>query len=119
MNLEERLIKIAFKMKNLILLDFSFPGNKFLEFKKIYDSRYIAIPGRRNFAMDYASGLTVFGKNIVIYGLDVFSANKMINDCDPTLNVKILLDDNGATWNDLEKKLTDFGTMLLLIPMED
>lgn len=119
MNLEERLVKIAFKMKNLILLDFSFPGNRFLEFKKMYDSRYISIPGRENFAMDYASGLTIFGKNIVIYGLDAFFAKKIINDCDPTLNIKILLEDKGAIWNDLEKKLTDFGTMLLLIPVED
>ena len=119
MSLEQRLVKIAFKMKNIILLDFSFPGNKFLEFKKIYDNRYISIPCRKDFAVNYASGLSTFGKNIVVYGLEPINVEKMIHNEDSTLNIKILREVPNGDWDDFEAEISAFGGKLLLIPIED
>lgn len=113
MNLDLKLTQIGLKLKNFYLVDFSFPGNAFPEFKKAYDVRYISIPGRQTSALAYASGLALSGKFVVVYGYDGELALS-----DPTLNIKLLKYDENASGEDLESKIAEFGPSVLLIPGE-
>ncbi|OGJ43839.1 hypothetical protein A2974_00315 [Candidatus Peregrinibacteria bacterium RIFCSPLOWO2_01_FULL_48_20] len=110
-----KLTQIALKIKNLILIDVSFPKGRFTEFKKAYENRYLHMPCRASSAGILAGGLSNFGKVVVLYG-DGF------NDCnlpDQTLNVKVLKEDAEGSLITLEEDLKAFGPAVLLIPEED
>ena len=113
MNLDLRLTQIGLKVKNFYLLDFSFPGNAFPEFKKAYDVRYISIPGRQASALAYASGLALSGKFVLIYG---YEGDMQITDA--SLNIKLLKYDENGIWEGLESRISEFGPSVLLIPEE-
>lgn len=113
MNLDLKLTQLALKMKNFILLDFSFPAGKFPEFKKNYENRYISVPGRKVFALDYASGIALSGKFILLYGIE-----EDLKILDPSLNIKLIKYDENANWAGMEEKISEFGSGLLLIPKE-
>lgn len=113
MILDLKLTQIGLKVKNFYLVDFSFPGNAFPEFKKAYDVRYVSIPGRQTSALAYASGLALSGKFVLIYGYD-----GEMEVVDPTLNIKLLKYDENASWQGLESRISEFGPSVLLIPEE-
>ncbi len=113
MILDLKLCQVAHKIKNLILIDLSFPGCKFPEFKLNYENRYICLPGRAAFATEYAAGIASSGKIVLIYGGD------RIELADKNLNVKLIKPDEFASWGSLEKQILEFGAGLLLIPKED
>ncbi len=115
MLLDVKLTQLALKMKNLVLLDLSFPHMKFPEFKKAYENRYICLPCRGEMAVSMAAGLASFGKLIVVYGDDC--KNSTIPDT--TLNVKVLQESEEGKWETLEVDLKAFGPAVLLIPEED
>lgn len=108
-----KLTQIGLKMKNLIVLDLSFPRSAFPEFKKVYEPRLIWMPCRKELALSFAAGIASFGKLVVIYGLE----GKDASGLEPTLNVKILRTSEEATWQDLEEGLRRFGPEVLLIPV--
>lgn len=110
--LDLKLTQFALKMKNLILLDLSFPRGVFPEFKKAYDPRYIALPSRDGLAVSMASGIASFGKLVLIYGAQVDG----LAGLEPTLNVKILKPSPEGSWHHLEEGLKTFGPAVLLIP---
>lgn len=113
MILDLKLCQAAQKIKNLILIDLSFPGQKFPEFKINYGNRYICLPGRSAFAGEYAAGIASSGKIVLIYG----GANLEL--ADKNLNVKLIKTDEFAAWGPLEKQILEFGAGVLLIPKED
>lgn len=102
-------------MRNMVLIDLSFPKMRFPEFKKAYENRYIYLPCRGQMAVGMAGALSSFGKLVVIFGDDC-------KDCmlpDNTLNVKLLKESEGGSWEQLEEGLKAFGPAVLLIPEED
>lgn len=102
-------------MKNLVLIDLSFPRMQFPEFKKAYESRYLYLPCRGQMVVPLAGALASFGKVVVIYGDDC-------KDCtlpDNTLNVKLLKEAEEGSWENLEQGLKAFGPAVLLIPEQD
>lgn len=107
-----KLTQLGLKMKNLIVLDLSFPRGIFPEFKKVYDPRYLWMPCRKELALPFASGLASFGKLVLIYGLPAAEVTGM----EPTVNVKVLRPDPDATWQEFEEGLKRFGPEVLLIP---
>lgn len=112
MILDMQLCRLARKIKNFLVLDLSFPGSVFPEFKLNYENRYICLPGREESALEYAGGLACAGKIVLIYG---FSGS----DCtlpDPTLNVKVLKVGAKADLSNLENGILEFGQSVLLIP---
>ena len=113
MILDLKLCQAAQKIKNLVLIDLSFPGQKFPEFKLNYEKRYICLPGRRAFAAEYAGGIASSGKIVLIYGGDE------IKLADKNLNVKLIQMGESATWGAFEKDILEFGVGVLLIPKED
>ena len=109
-----KLTQLAIKIKNLIVIDVSFPKGNFPEFKKVYENRYLHMPCRSASAAIMAVGLSGFGKVVVLFGDD-------FKDCelpDQTLNVKVLKEDEKGTWETLEEDLKAFGPAVLLIPEE-
>ncbi len=113
MILDLKLCAAAHKIKNLILIDLSFPGQKFPEFKVNYENRYICLPGRAAFAGEYSAGIASSGKIVLIYGGDP------LHLADKNLNVKLIQTGDGATWQTLENQILEFGAGVLLIPKED
>jgi len=107
-----KLTQIGLKMKNLILVDLSFPRAVFTEFKKVYEPRCLWMPCRKELVLSYAAGLASFGKLVVIYG----APGLEVNDLDATANVKVLRSDPDASWQDFEEGLRRFGPEVLLIP---
>lgn len=114
MNMDLRLCGLAEKNKNLVLLDTSFPGAKFPEFKKDHGNRYICLPGRDSFVLDYAAGIASHGKIVLIYS----EVLKEVNLADRTLNVKLIAKPNPASSSAsaVEQQILTFGPSLLLIP---
>lgn len=113
MILDLKLCQAAHKIKNLILIDLSFPGLKFPEFKMNYENRYISLPGRAGFAGEYAAGIASSGKIVIIYG------GECLQLADQNLNVKLLKIDEKTTWLMFEKQILEFGAGVLLIPKEE
>lgn len=110
--LDLKLTQIALKMKNLVLLDLSFPKSNFTEFKQAYENRYWHLPCRRESVLGIAAGLSSMGKLVLIYGDD-------LEHCllpDSTLNVKLLKEDENGSWEQLTGGLAVFGPAVLLIP---
>ncbi len=107
-----KLTQIGLKMKNLILVDLSFPRGVFPEFKKVYDPRYLWMPCRKELVLSFAAGVASFGKLVVVYGL----TEGELNGFEATVNVKVLRHDPEATWQDFEEGLKRFGPEVLLIP---
>jgi hypothetical protein len=113
--LDVKLTQLGLKMKNLVVVDLSFPIGKFPEFKKAYESRYIHLPGRREMVLPFAGGLSAFGKIVLIYGLES-------DECevpDRTLNIKLVEEGPEGKWDIFEEELKAFGPAVLLIPSED
>ena len=110
--LDIKLTQLGLKMKNLIVVDLSFPQPALPEFKKNYDPRYLWMPCKEELALSFATGLASFGKLVVLYGATKLS----IDELDPTVNVKVLKHDAEALWQDFEGGLRRFGPELLLIP---
>lgn len=113
--LDLKLTQVAVKMKNLILLDLSFPEAHFPEFRKAYENRFIHLPCRSQMALPMAAGLASLAKVVVIFGHEY-------EDCvlpDPSLNVKILRERPEGTWDTLEQGLQAFGPAILWIPELD
>ena len=114
MILDIKLTQFGLKMKNLVVVDLSFPSGKFPEFKKAYESRYIHLPGRREMVLPFAGGLSAFGKTVLIYGLES-------DECevpDQTLNIKLVEERSEGKWEIFEEELKTFGPAVLLIPPE-
>lgn len=114
MNLDLKLTQIALKMKNLVILDLSFSGVMFPEFKSAYEFRYVHIPCRQEMALDMAGGMASQGKVVVLYGSNC-------EDCDlldSSLNVKMIKHSENAVWNYFEEGLMEFGSSVLLVPAE-
>lgn len=112
MILDLKLTQIGLKMKNLIVLDLSFPNPSFPEFKSKYEERYIHLPARQGLAPDFACGLAMLGKVVLLYGLEGDAPDIE----DPTLNVKIVKRSSEAVWDYFEEELMEFGPEVLLIP---
>jgi len=110
--LDVKLTQLALKIKNLVVLDLSFPHTQFPEFKKAYENRYLYLPCRGEMAVSMAAGLASFGKLLVIYGDDC--KNSTIPDT--TLNVKVLKESPEGSWDNFEEALKAFGPAVLLIP---
>lgn len=112
MNLDQQLVRIAVKMKNLVVIDLSFPATKFPEFKSNYETRFMHWPGRQHSAIAVAAGLASRGKVVLLYGSEC-------EDCEPpdsTLNVKLVKESERAVWDHLEEELMEFGPSVLLLP---
>ena len=114
MVMDMKLTQLALKLKNLVLIDLSFPQMKFPEFKKVYEDRYLYLPCREESVTALAAGLASFGKLVVIYG----STTQSVEFPDSTLNVKVLKESNEASWELFEEGLKAFGPAVLLIPQE-
>lgn len=112
MNIDIKLTQIALKMRNLILVDVSFPRSFFVEFKKMYEPRYVYLPCKKEMAIAFASGIASTGKLVVICGADVHMEKLL----DSTLNVKLLKESSGGSLESLENSLKEFGPAVLLIP---
>lgn len=110
--LDMKLTQLGLKMKNLIVLDLSFPRCAFPEFKKVYDTRLIWMPCRKGLAVLFAAGIASFGKTVLIYGLD----DEDVEGLDRTANVKVLRHHEEGSWAHLEEGLLRFGPEVLLIP---
>ncbi len=115
MILDINLCRLARKIKNFVVLDLSFSGFVFPEFKLNHDKRYIRLPGREGFALEYAGGLAGLSKVVLIYG---FSGTNL-NLPDQTLNVKVMKKSPKADLSNLEKDILEFGQSVLLIPEQD
>ena len=85
MILDLKLTQIGLKMKNLVILDLGFPAPAFPEFRSKYEDRYIHLPGRQGLAADFACGLAMLGKVVLLHGFE----GEAPDIEDPTLNVKI------------------------------
>lgn len=114
MELDLKLTQLGLKIKNLIVLDLSFPHMKFPEFKTVYESRFIHLPGRQRSGLQFAAGLASLGKLVLVYGSD----SQNVDFLDNSLNVKLAKTDNDATYNELSERLLAFGPSVLLIPSE-
>ncbi len=114
MMLDIKLTQLGLKIKNLVVLDLSFPAGKFPEFKKAYEQRYIHLPGRTEMALAFAGGLSAFGKVVLIYGVD----NDEVEVPDRTLNIKLVEEGPEGKWDIFEEELKTFGPAVLLIPEE-
>lgn len=115
MKLDVKLTQLGLKMKNLVVLDLSFPANHFPEFKSTYEERYIHLPGRQSSALGVAAGMATLGKVVLLYGSKL--EDMELND--PTLNVKLVKRSKNAVWDYMEDKLMEFGPSVLLIPSDD
>jgi hypothetical protein len=107
-----KLTQLGLKIKNLVVIDLSFPHGVFPEFKKVYDPRYLWMPCRKELVLPFASGLASFGKLVLVYGL----ADAELKEMEPTVNVKVLRPSPEGTWQDFEESLRRFGPEVLLIP---
>lgn len=107
-----KLSQVALKIKNLVVVDCSFPRSVFPEFKKIYEPRLIWTPCRWGMALEMAGGIASFGKLVVVFGLNYADLSRL----DSTLNVKVLLPSPEGSWDGFEEKLRSFGPSTLLIP---
>jgi hypothetical protein len=114
MMLDVKLTQLGLKIKNLVVLDLSFPQGKFPEFKKAYEQRYIHLPGRKEMALAFAGGLSAFGKVVLIYGVE----NDEVEVPDRTLNIKLVEEGPEGKWDIFEEELRAFGPAVLLIPEE-
>lgn len=112
--IDVKLTQLALKLKNLVVLDCSFPKSPFSEFKKNYEPRFVWTPCRHGMALEMAGGIASFGKLVVVYGLSQVDVSRL----DPTLNVKVLIPSEEGTWEGFEEKLRSFGPSTLLIPKE-
>ncbi|MFA5793145.1 MAG: hypothetical protein WC897_04745 [Candidatus Gracilibacteria bacterium] len=112
MNLDAKFTQLALKIRNLVVVDVSFPKSPFAEFKKLYEQRYIYMPCKKEMVMGFACGIASMGKLVVIYGADL-AMEKML---DPTLNVKLLKESSAGSLESLENELKEFGPAVLLIP---
>lgn len=112
MNLDAKFTQLGLKIKNLVLIDVSFPKSPFVEFKKLYEQKYIYMPCKKEMLMGFACGVASMGKLVVIYGADL-QMEKMM---DPTLNIKLLKESSGGSLESLESELKEFGPAVLLIP---
>lgn len=110
--IDVKLTQLALKLKNLVVLDCSFPKGPFSEFKKNYEPRFVWTPCRQGMALEMAGGIASFGKVVVVYGL----AEADLSQLDSTLNVKVLLLSEEGSWEGFEEKLRAFGPSTLLIP---
>ncbi|MBU0982109.1 hypothetical protein KKC94_05460 [Patescibacteria group bacterium] len=115
MKLDEKLTQIGLKMKNLVVVDLSFPEMKFPAFKSAYEQRYVHLLHRKTSAVKIAGGIASQGKIVLVFGVD----NGEVNLSDSTLNVKVVKRDKSAHWDNLERDLKEFGASVLLIPSED
>ncbi len=111
-SLDFHVTQLALRMKNLVVVDCSFPRSDFLEFKKNYETRFVWIPCRQGIALECAGGLSSFGKTVLVYGLKTPDLSHL----DSSLNVKILLPHEEGSFEDFEAKLREFGPATLLIP---
>ncbi len=111
LSLDQRLSQMALKLKNLWLIDLSFPGTLAPEFKSNHASRFIHMPCRQESAMAYASGLASTGKLVLLMGLQGEPSFS-----DETLNLKVLKQASEADWESLEDEVLDYGAAVLLIP---
>lgn len=114
MMLDIKLTQLGLKIKNLVILDLSFPQGRFPEFKKAYESRYIHLAGRQEMALAFAGGLSAFGKIVLIYGME----SDKCEVPDRTLNIKLVEEGSHGTWEIFEEELKAFGPAVLLIPEE-
>jgi len=115
MILDEKLTQLGLKMKNLVVLDLSWPNMQFSEFKSAYETRYIHLSSRQDSAVDFAAGLASLGKVVLIYG----SRWEDLEIKDPSLNVKLVKQSKNAVWDYLDGKLMEFGPSVLLIPRDN
>ncbi len=115
MNIDLKLTRMGLKIKNMVVLDLSFPDSAFPEFRKAYEDRYIHLPHKREMILGVAAGLASFGKIVLIYG-------GKIHECDlpdSTLNVKVIRHNKDAVWDYFEGGVLEFGPSVLLIPEEE
>lgn len=111
MHLDLKLTQLALKWKQLVLMDVSFPQPAFPEFKSAYDLRFVHLPGQGGLAAAMAAGLAASGHLVLLYGLEGLPELH-----EPTLNVKLLVEDSQATWAQFEEKLREFGPGVVLVP---
>jgi len=115
MNLDQVLTQYGVKMKQLVVLDFSFPEEGLREFESAYPNRYAHMPSHEDVALQVAAGMATLGKHVLVIGTE-------LTECDlpdSTLNVKLVKPDEQGTWEDFEKGLRGFGTGVLLIPEDE
>jgi hypothetical protein len=112
--IDEKLTQLGLKVKNLVLLDMTFPGVGYPKFKSSYDARYVHMPYHDGLAFEYAEGLASAGKRVLICGFDGDLPN-----LDPNFNVKLLRLSDEANWSEFEKDMLSFGPSLVLIPAHD
>ena len=115
MELDLKLTQLGLKIKNLVVLDLSFPEARFPEFKSAYEKRYIYMPCKQESALNFAAGLASLGKIVAIYGADF----ECCDIPDQTLNVKVVKEASEAVWDYLEDEILSFGPAVLLIPEQD
>ncbi|MFA5854883.1 MAG: hypothetical protein WC846_01150 [Candidatus Gracilibacteria bacterium] len=112
MKLDGKMVQMALKMKNLVLIDLSFPESPFDEFSSLYEQRFLHLPCQKEMAIPFAAGMSSMGKQVVIYGAEV-DINSL---CDTNLNVKVLKESSGGSFEGLDSQIREFGPAVLLIP---
>ncbi len=111
--LDLKLTQLGLKMKNLVVVDVSFPVHPFVEFKKAYDTRLIHLPCREEMAVAYAAGLAGMGKVVLVVGVTRGGATGL----ESTLNVKLVKESPEARWEDLEGQIRSFGPGYVFVPL--
>lgn len=111
--LDRKLTQLGLKLKNMIVLDLSFPLLLCPEFKKTYEPRFVSLPCRQGMALGVAGGLASSGKLVVLLGY----FGDELKDLDSTLNVKVIRTCTDGTWENLEDRLRAFGPAIVLIPV--
>lgn len=115
MNIDVKLTQAALKFKHMVVVDLSFPKSSFPEFKKLYEQRYIHLPCKEEMVLAFAAGLASTGKLVVLYGTNLdLSGDEFF---DSTLNIKVLKESSGGTYESLDSGLKEFGSAVLLIPL--
>lgn len=112
MNIDLKVTQLALKVKNLVILDTSFPDTAFPEFKKTYAERYWHLPCTEGAVLGIAAGLASMGK-IVLVNME---NPENFDSADPSLNVKLIKKGAEAVWDYFEGELLEFGPAVLLIP---
>lgn len=111
--LDLTLTKLGLKIKNMVVLDLSFPHLMCPEFRKNYETRFIAMPNRQEMVLEFAGGLASFGKIVLVLGYEGNGLTRL----DPTVNVKVLKNCPEGTWERLEERILEFGPAEILIPV--
>lgn len=112
MNLDMILTQIGLRMRNLVVVDLSFPVSGLHEFKSAYEDRFLHLPGRHTAALEVAAGIASQGKVVLLVGSQLEEPELL----DQTLNVKLARRSDKAVWDYIEDKLMEFGPSVILIP---